>query len=451
VENLVSIRSQRIAAGLLVAFLVGGGVVTNSLAQVQGAAATSSPPRYAPGTLFQPGSNYLLTVDLGKRAHSNVRILVPPANPHTKLQPNTGAPPFSGYFYETPASLACIYNLIPPTVAGCNPNSATTNVTTGSRSIAVVDAYDYPGAQSDLTTFSKQFGLPAPSAANFKVVYAAGVRPPDGTHTGWDLEAALDLDMAHGLAPKAKVYLVEAASNSFKDLFQAVGKAASLVAADGGGEVSMSWGTSEFSSETFYDPGMTTAKVVYFASSGDNPGTGYPCTSPNVVCVGGTANSRNVVTGVFQGNVAWSDTGGGLSLYEARPAYQNAIAGIVGGRRGVPDIAAIADPRTGAWVYIASWAGSCVGNTGWCIVGGTSAATPVMAAIVNSAGGFRSSSVAELNTIYSTVGAASAGWNDVTSGACGLYDGFAAIRGWDQCTGIGVPQGGVSFKVVVMP
>jgi kumamolisin len=103
------------------------------------------------------------------------------------------------------------------------------------------------------------------------------------------------------------------------------------------------------------------------------------------------------------------------------------------------------------WVYIAAWAGTCGLNSGWCIVGGTSAATPIMAAIVNSARGFRASSAAELATIYSTVGAANAGWNDVTNGACGAYDGFTAGRGWDQCTGLGVPQGAVSFKVVIVP
>ena len=213
-----------------------------------------------------------------------------------------------------------------PDGGGIQPDQAVTNVTTGSRSIAIVDAYHYPRAQSDLTVFSKQFGLPVPSPANFKVVYAAGVQPPDGTGTGWDLEAALDLDMAHGLAPKAKIYFVEAASPSINDMFQGVAKAASLVAADGGGEVSMSWGTGEFPTEALYDFKMTTRNVVYLAAAGDAPGTIYPCVSPNVVCVGGTGNSRNVVTGVFQGNVAWSDTGGGISQYEARPAYQNAIS-----------------------------------------------------------------------------------------------------------------------------
>ena len=363
-------RVQRFAAGALLGLLIGGGVVPNASAQTQ--EGTPVLPRYAPATLFDPASNYLLTTDFGKRAHSNLRILVPPSNSFARAQFVAGTPPFSNYLYETPASLACIYNLIPPAVAGCNPNATKTGVTGGSKSIAIVDAYDYPGAQTDLATFSSQFGLPAPSAANFKVVYATGARPQSAYRTGWDLEAALDLDMAHGLAPKAKLYLVEAASNSLGDLFLAVSRAASLVAGDGGGEVSMSWGAGEFSGETAYDGGMTTAKVVYFAASGDSPGAIYPCTSPNVVCVGGTGNSRNVVTGVFQGYVAWTDTGGGTSLYEARPAYQNALSGIVGAKRGVPDIAAVADPRTGVWVYIAAWAGSCVGTAD-----GASSAGPV--------------------------------------------------------------------------
>lgn len=450
VKNLASRRWRHIAAIALFACLAGS-LITNAFAQGRGEEKFSNLPRFAPGSLFEPQSNYVLMQDFGKRAHSNVRILVPPANPFAKAQTSAGTPPFAGYFYETPASLACVYGLVSTTVAGCNPNLTATNVATGSRSIALVDAYDYPGAKSDLATFSSQFGLPAPSSANFRVVYATGVKPPSGVHSGWDLEAALDLDMAHGLAPRAKIYLVEAASSSLQDMFQAVRKAASLVAADGGGEVSMSWGSGEFATEGFYDSAMATARIVYFAAAGDSPGTLYPCTSPNAVCVGGTGNSRNAATGVFQGNVAWADTGGGTSSYEARPNYQDGIAGIIGARRGVPDIAAIADPRTGVWIYNAAWAGSCVGNSGWCIVGGTSAATPVMAAIVNSAGRFPSSSAAELSLIYSTLGAAGAGWSDVTSGACGFYDGFAAFRGWDQCTGIGVPQGATSFKVVIMP
>src|SRR5215468_6046936 len=96
---------------------------------------------------------------------------------------------------------------------------------------------------ADLITFSTQFGLRQPS---FQVGYANGQRPP--VNANWNIEEALDMEWAHAMAPGAKVYLVEAASNSFADLLQAVSVANTLLKAAGGGEVSMSWGGSEFAS-----------------------------------------------------------------------------------------------------------------------------------------------------------------------------------------------------------
>ena len=85
------------------------------------------------------------------------------------------------------------------------------------------------------------------------------------------------------MAPSATLYLVEAQSNSFRNLLCAVTVASNLVAAAGGGEVSMSWGSGEFPAETSFDSVFTTPNVVYFASSGDGPGVSYPSASPNVV------------------------------------------------------------------------------------------------------------------------------------------------------------------------
>ena len=62
--------------------------------------------------------------------------------------------------YETPASLACVYGLTAP-VAGCNPTTLTTVLNTGSKVVAIVDAYDYPTATNDLSTFSSEFGAAA--------------------------------------------------------------------------------------------------------------------------------------------------------------------------------------------------------------------------------------------------------------------------------------------------
>lgn len=277
------------------------------------------------GVLFHPASNTRYAADVGKRAHTFLEVVKPKIGA-ANLPGYTGGPPFSGLGIETPASLLCDYAFIAKK-AGCNPNSVTNEGTGGTKMIAIVDAYDYSDASSDLAAYSKQFGLPAPVAANFEVVYATGVKPPSASGTGWDLEEALDIEMAHSLAPKAKVVLVEAASNSDADLFTAVTVAAQMVQAAGGGEVSMSWGGSEFSGETAYDSYFSGySKVVFYAASGDAWGTIYPCMSPDVVCVGGTANQRNASTLALEKQLTWSVAGAGLSRRRRRPRFKAASA-----------------------------------------------------------------------------------------------------------------------------
>ena len=378
------------------------------------------------GSVVIPSSSLERPSDLGKRAHTNIRMFVP-AKGFTNPQIAAGLPPYSGYFYETPASLACVYKLV-AVAAGCNPNIVTNHSAGGSKAIAIVDAYDDPNAAADLALFSTQFGLPAP---NFQTVYASGTQPPNDL--GWELEESLDIEMVHAMAPRAKVYLVEAASNYFSDLFIAVQVASNLVAAAGGGEVTVSWGGGEFDGEASYDSSFTTPGVVYFASTGDGAGTIYPSTSPNVVGAGGTTLRRNPATGSFFEEAAWVDGGGGPSPYEVRPSYQNVISGIVGSARGVPDLSAVADPNTGVWVYDS-------GNGGWWIVGGTSASSPILAGIVNKTGSFAPSTNAELTTIYNNMGVV-ADFRDTADGFCGPYMGYSAVRGWDFCTGVGSPKG----------
>ena len=63
----------------------------------------------------------------------------------------------------------------------------------------------------------------------------------------------MDIEWAHAMSPSSRIYLVEAASNSYSDLLTAVDKASTLVAVAEGGVVSMSWGGSEFSGQTSYD------------------------------------------------------------------------------------------------------------------------------------------------------------------------------------------------------
>jgi len=333
-------------------------------------------------------------------------------------------------------------------VAGCNPNVVSSNPAGGSKAIAIVDAFDDPNAYADLQHFSSQFGLVPITPSSFQVVFAptggstpgsctgTATRPPSALNTGWDVEESLDIEWAHAMAPSATLYLVEAQSNSFVNLFCAVTVASNLVAAAGGGEVSMSWGSVEFSFETLFDSVFTTPNVVYFASTGDGPGVSWPSASPNVVAVGGTSLSIDPSTGNFIGENTWQDTGGGVSQFESKPSYQGRnIAPIVGSHRGTPDISSDANPSTGVWV----WASLRAPPGGyWYIVGGTSLSSPTWAGIVNTAGQFAASSQAELTQLYS---APQADFNGIKQGNCGPYMSIFANGNWDFCSGRGTPRG----------
>ncbi len=179
--------------------------------------------------------------------------------------PSSGPPPG----VETPGSIACVYKLVAGQ-AGCPIATSTTVPTGGVGAIAIVDAGDYPTAAADLAAFSTQYGLPQ---ADLTVVYANGIKPP--VYSDWEVEEALDIEWAHAMAPNAKLFLVESIQVHTDPTFQAVQVAGNLVAQNGGGVVSMSWGIPEWSGETAYDKFFTTPGVVYFAASGDS-GLNYP-------------------------------------------------------------------------------------------------------------------------------------------------------------------------------
>ncbi len=299
---------------------------------------------------------------------------------------------------------------------------------TGSGTIAIIDAYDAPSIQNDLNTFSTQFGLPACNSGNpcfEKHKMSGSIR----SNSGWALEASLDTQWAHAVAPGAKVLLVEARSASISDLLSAVNYArnrSDVVA------VSMSWGGSEFSSELSYDSYFTSSHgVAFFASSGDS-GTGvqWPAVSPNVTGVGGTTLAFN--NGSFVSETAWSGSGGGVSRYEPIPSYQTTY-GLTRAKRSVPDVSYDADPNSGVAVYDST---SYNGQKGWFQVGGTSAGAPQWAAI------FALGSTARNSQLYTDAVQpnSSTFLRDIvsgTNGACGLV--CSAATGYDTVTGIGSP------------
>jgi kumamolisin len=326
---------------------------------------------------------------------------------------------------ETPASVACVYHLVSgPT--GCPIATSTTVPAGGIGAIAIVDAGYYPTAQSDLDAFDAQFGIPATTITQ---VWPGTTRPP--TYGDWEVEEALDIEWAHAMAPQAKLFLVVSAlcqdpTCRTDPTWDAVQLAGNLVAQNGGGVVSMSFGDAEIPQETILDRYFTHPGVVYFAAAGDSGlgVSGYPAASPNVVSVGGTYFNRDG-NGNFVSEQYYTGGGGGdISPYEPRPSYQNGVASIVGNHRGYPDIST---DFCCAAIYLG----------GWGSVGGTSWSSPTMAGIVNAAGSRQQSSLAQLTLMYNKLAnpiAYHADFNDITMG-----DSRCKV-GWDLCTGLGSPK-----------
>ncbi len=265
-------------------------------------------------------------------------------------------------------------------------------------------------------------------------------------NSGWAVEISLDVEWAHAIAPQATILLVEARSSSLADLMNAVSyaKAQPNVVA-----VSMSWGGSEFSTETSsaYDGIFTsTTGIVFFASSGDNgAGLIWPSASSNVVSVGGTSLSLDATTGAVLSETAWSGSGGGVSAYEPQPTYQTNY-GLTNSMRSTPDVSYDADPNTGFYVYDTT---PYNGAIGWWDVGGTSAGSPQWAAI--QALGQTSG---DSNFYPDAKQSATSYFRDITSGS----NGYPAGPGYDLATGLGspittnfAPQTGPDFSISASP
>jgi subtilase family serine protease len=296
------------------------------------------------------------------------------------------------------------------------------------QTIAIVDAYDDPYAESDLNTYSQAYGLPSCTSANgcfTKVTQTGRVR----FDAGWALEISLDIQTAHGLCPSCRILLVESKSNSFTNLL-----AAEDYAIAHANVVSNSWGGSEFSGETSYDSHFAHAGVPVTVSSGDSGyGVEYPAASQYVTAVGGTTLTLNA-NGTRAGETAWSGAGSGCSAYEPKPSWQRDACA----RRTVADVSADADPATGASVYDSNYQG----QSGWFKVGGTSLAAPIVASVYALAGN-------GANTVYGSWPYSNSGsLFDVVSGSNGSCGGSylcTAVQGYDGPTGLGTPNGVSGF------
>lgn len=301
------------------------------------------------------------------------------------------------------------------------------------QTIGIVDAFNDPNIESDLGVYSSQYGLPACTTANgcFKKVNQTGGTTYPATNAGWALEISLDVEIAHALCPKCKILLVEATTNSLANLLKAEDYARAHATV-----VSNSWGGGEFSSENSYDTHFTkTGKPTTFSSGDSGYGVEYPASSQYVTAVGGTTLALNA-DNTRKSETVWSGTGSGCSAYEPKPSWQT-NSGC--GRRTVADVAADANPSTGAAVYDTVKYG---GRSGWFQVGGTSLSSPIIASVYALAGNGANTVDGSYPYAHKT------SLFDVTSGnngSCSPSYLCTARTGYDGPTGNGTPKGTGAF------
>ena len=311
---------------------------------------------------------------------------------------------------------------------------------TGSPTVAIVDAYDDPDAESDLAVYRAQYGLPACTTANGcfrKVAEDGSTNYPGQAPSGdnWGIEESLDLDAVSAACPACHILLVEANSDQNNvDLPTAVQEAQKL----GAQFISMSWGGPEDGTENSEDAQyLDDPGVVMAAASGDNSysaGPIWPSTSQYTVSVGGT--TLTAASGTTRGwsESAWSGAGSGCSLDVTQPSWQSGVTPCT--TRAATDISADADPNTGLAIY------DSYSSDGWGVVGGTSLATPLIASMYATAG-TPAAGTSPASYLYEDKNAAT-DLNDVTSGSTGTCTPAVmctAGPGWDGPTGVGTPNG----------
>jgi subtilisin family serine protease len=350
----------------------------------------------------------------------------------------------------TPAKLHSAYRL-PTEVLGSS-----------TQTIAVVDAYNDPTAEADLGVYDSEYGLPACTTANgcFRKLNQEGKTSPlPASEGGWATEISLDVQMAHAICQGCHVLLVEANNTSFAALGAAVDAAVSA----GATVVSNSYGGPEEAGSSSYNAPYNHPGVVITVSAGDcgyydtgcegyPAAANFPASSPDVVAVGGTSLYES--EGAWNSTV-WAGGGSGCSIAFTAPLWQSAVSQFsatkCGTGRSVADVAAVGNPYTGVEVYDSTPSPGGY-PTGWGIWGGTSVASPIIAAEFALAGGAHSVQY-PAQTLYSNIGNSGALF-DVVSGSNGSCKGASSCEarsGYDGPTGVGSPVGLSAFDPASSP
>ncbi len=375
----------------------------------------------------------------------------------------------------TPKQIEVAYDMRSLYAAGDNGKGET---------IVLVDSFGSPTIASDLATFDKEFGLPAPPS--LKVVTPSGAVPKwraSPAQVAWGIETTLDVEWAHAMAPGADLVLAETPVNETEGTVgfpQIVTAEKWVINHLDPAVISQSFGATE---QTF--PSERSIRdlrgafelaqrrgVTVLAASGDAGATsqrrngvdlylhravGWPSSDPLVTSVGGTHLDLNAKGARLAPDTVWNDSSsaggpaasnGGLSTVFSRPAWQDGVAGVVGARRGVPDVSMSASDMAGAIVY-ASFPGV---SPGYEVVGGTSWATPLFAGVVAIADQVVGRHLGLLNPLlYELASEGGHGIVDITSGdntvsffqggALHTVQGYSATKGYDLASGLGTVDG----------
>jgi subtilase family serine protease len=371
----------------------------------------------------------------------------PRAGPGARLTPDTIGEP-GGY---DPAELRAYLKL---------------HGTGAGQTVAVTEAFNVrESVLAAVSKYDRWYGLSRPCSHTvttgcFRLTFTApqGASTSNGLELSWMAEADLDVEMIHALAPKASIAVVEGHNDTRASMMAAVDYAQSLHPA----AISNSWGGAEFRAEHGDNSQCpATGGICVFASgdcgnyvaencgNGQTPG-GYPAADPGVLAVGGTTLSLTPA-GRIRSEMAWADSGGGISAYEPRSAYQKAADRYASGR-GIPDVSFDADPNSGIAIYV-DYVGTYQGkhfqlNQLWAEFGGTSVGAPAWSAILAVADQLRAESairpltIAQLHAAVYAKGVKPVG--DITAGANGICGRICtAGPGYDLVTGEGSPRPGI--------